>query len=97
MFALVIYVISRPSRYFGNTVPLMMALLLAPLYTTQVITSPLLWALPFLFTFIGGVFADALDAARKNPQQRRLMLTATSGLVVAQAAFCVGWLAVFTA
>jgi len=96
VFALVVYCISRPSRYFGNTVPLVIALLLLPIYTTQTVTLPLLWALPFLFTFIGGIFADVLDAARKNPQQRRLMLAATSGLVVAQAALCVGWLVVFT-
>jgi hypothetical protein len=96
VFALIVYCVSRPSRYFGNTVPLLIALLLMPIYTTQTVTSPLLWALPFLFTFIGGIFADVLDATRKKPQQRRLMLAATSGLVVAQAALCVGWLAVFT-
>lgn len=96
LFALVVYCVSRRSRYFGNTVPLAIALLLMPIYTTQTVTSPLLWALPFLFTFIGGIFADVLDATRKKPQQRRLMLAATSGLVVAQAALCVGWLAVFT-
>ena len=90
-----LYVAVRRSRYFGNTAPLLIVLAMAPLVTTQTVTAPWLWALPFLFTFIGGVFADVLDAARKNPQQRRLMLAATSGLVVAQAALCVGWLAVF--
>jgi hypothetical protein len=95
LFALVVYVIYKPSRYFGNTVPLVMALLLMPIYTTQVVTAPLLWALPFLFTFIGGVFADVLDASRKSPEKRRWMLIGTSGLVVAQATLCVGWLAVF--
>ena len=38
-----------------------MALLLFPLVTTQVVTQPWLWALPFLFTFLGGVFADVLE------------------------------------
>jgi hypothetical protein len=95
LFALAVYAIYKPSRYFGNTVPLVIALLLMPIYTTQTVTAPLLWALPFLFTFIGGVFADVLDASRKTPEKRRWMLIATSGLVVAQATLSVGWLAVF--
>jgi hypothetical protein len=93
--ALGIYIASRPSRYFGNTLPLAMALILAPLYATQTTTSPWLWALPFLFTFIGGVFADALDAGRQKPERRRLMLIVTSALVLAQATLCVGWLVSF--
>jgi hypothetical protein len=95
LIALGIYVASRPSRYFGNTLPLVMMLVLAPLYATQTTTSAWLWALPFLFTFIGGVFADALDASHHTPQRRRQMLILTSGLVVAQATLCVGWLVKF--
>ena len=60
--ALVIYATSRRSRYFaGQHVALAMLLALLPLYTTQVFSAPWFWALPFLFTFIGGVFADALQ------------------------------------
>jgi hypothetical protein len=59
--ALLLYPGSRRSRYFGNTAPLLIALLLLPLVTTQVQTRPWLWALPFLFTFLGGVWADALE------------------------------------
>jgi hypothetical protein len=59
--ALLLYPSSRRSRYFGNTVPFLLALLLLPLVTTQVVTRPWLWALPFLFTFLGGVWADALE------------------------------------
>jgi len=44
-----------------NTPPLLMVLALATLITTQTVTDPWLGALPFLFTFIGGVFADALE------------------------------------
>jgi hypothetical protein len=95
LIALGIYLASKPSRYFGNTSPLLIALVLAPLYTTQTFTAPWLWALPFLFTFIGGTFADALDATRRSPQRHRLMLILTSGLVVAQAALCIGWLTTF--
>ena len=43
------------------------------LMTTQV-TAPWLWALPFLFTFIGGVFADALET-----RQRKMFLALTGG------------------
>jgi hypothetical protein len=59
--AVLLYPSSRRCRYFGNTVPLLLALLLLPLVTTQVVTRPWLWALPFLFTFMGGVWADALE------------------------------------
>jgi hypothetical protein len=88
--AMVVYVTSRRSRYFGNTVPLLIALALVPLYTTQVITAPWLWALPFLFTFIGGVFADVFET-----RQRRVFLLLAGGVVVTQAALCwstlAGW------
>jgi hypothetical protein len=47
------------------------------LIATQVFTAPWLWALPFLLTFLGGVFADALET-----RQRKLFL-ATAGLLVA--------------
>ncbi len=81
--ALVIYLTARRSRYFGNTTPLLMVLLLVPLYTTQVFSAPWLWALPFLFTFIGGVFADVLES-----RQRRVFLLLTGATVVAQAVLC---------
>ena len=87
LIALGIYAASRRSRYFGNTAPLLMVLALMFLYTTQTFTAPWLWALPFLFTFIGGVFADALESRR-----RRLMLMVSSALVVAQAMLCAGTL-----
>ena len=81
--SLVLFVAVRRSRYFGNTVPLVMVLLLTALYTTQVVTAPWLWALPFLFTFIGGVFADALETP-----QRKMFLLLSGAVVVAQAALC---------
>jgi len=83
LVALVVYATSRRSRYFGNTAPLLMLLVLAPLYTTQVISAPWLWALPFLFTFIGGVFADVLES-----RQRKLFLVLSATIVLTQAALC---------
>jgi hypothetical protein len=81
--ALVVYFGSRRSRYFGNTAPLLMTLVLAPLYSTQVVSAPWVWALPFLFTFIGGVFADIFES-----RQRKLFLLLAAGVLVTQAALC---------
>ena len=78
--ALGLYVGYRRSRYFGNTAPLLMVLGLLFLVTTQVRTDPVIWALPFLFTFIAGVFADALE----TPQRKWYL--ATVGLLVAMEA-----------
>jgi hypothetical protein len=76
------------SRYFGNTAPLLCAMLLMVLVTTGVPGSPLLWALPFLLTFVGGVFADAFDTPR-----RKIALAAAGSIVATQVIFCVGSLA----
>jgi hypothetical protein len=89
--ALVGYLSSRKSRYFGNTAPLLMVLGLVFLYSTQVVSAPWVWALPFLFTFVGGVFADLFES-----RQRRLFLLLAAGVVVTQAALCWGSLAGLT-
>jgi hypothetical protein len=82
--ALLLYLTVRRSRYFGNTAPLLMTLALATLITTQAFTAPWLWALPFLFTFIGGVFADALET-----RYRKLFLLLSGAILFAQAMVCV--------
>ena len=71
----------RRSRYFGNTAPLLVAACLLPLVTTQVSTQPVLWALPFLLTFVGGVFADAFET-----KARRQYLLLACGAIAAQVA-----------
>jgi hypothetical protein len=95
--AAVVYVGSRRSRYFGNTAPLLMLLTLMFVYTTQVVSAPWVWALPFLFTFVGGVFADALDHPTEqmrsagtpiSTRQRKMFLGLTVAIVVTQAALC---------
>ncbi len=73
----------RRSRYFGNSVPLVMYFVIAFLETTQVRSAPWFWALPFLFTFVGGVFADALET-----KQRKLYLALASMVLVTQAIVC---------
>jgi hypothetical protein len=81
--SLLLYATNRRSRYFGNTTPLLMLLSVVAIRTTQTLTFPWLWALPFLFTFIGGVFADALET-----RQRRLFLGFTAALLVTQVLLC---------
>lgn len=82
--ALVFYLAQRRSRYFGNTTPLLCALLLMLLVTTGADGVPWLWVLPFLLTFVGGVFADAYEGPRGR------LTAGVAGVIVAvQAAFCV--------
>ena len=78
--AAALYVTTRRSRYFGNTAPLLIALCLLPLVTTGVYGQPWLWALPFLLTFIGGVFADALET-----RHGKIFRWAVAAMVVLQA------------
>lgn len=66
--ALIVYAWWRRARYFGNTAPLLMGLLLFIL----VIATPhypgfgfALIALPFLFVFIAGVAADLLETSAR--------------------------------
>lgn len=82
--SLVLYIFHRHSRYFGNTTPLAVALLLLVLETTGIHSEPWIWALPFLLTFTGGVFADVLES-----RQRRIFLWLTGVILVTQAALSV--------
>lgn len=77
--AAALYIFHRRSRYFGNTTPLIVALILLLLETAGVRSEPWLWALPFLLTFTGGVFADMLESRR-----RRMFLWLAAVLAVTQ-------------
>jgi hypothetical protein len=81
--AALLYLITPRSRYFGNTAPLLCALLLLPLVTTGVFGEPRLWALPFLLAFVGGVFADVLET-----RHRGLYLWLAGAILVLQATLC---------
>lgn len=83
MVSLVLWLGLRRSRYFGNTVPLVLAGAVASVMTTQVATSAWLWALPFLLTFTGGVFADVLET-----KYRRMFLGLSGGVLAVQALAC---------
>ncbi len=61
--AVALFLLHRRSRYFGNTTPLIVAVILLSLETTGVRAEPWIWALPFVLTFTGGVFADVLEIA----------------------------------
>ena len=82
--ALVLYLGVRKSWYFGNTAPLLCAAILIVLVMTGAQGSPWLWALPFLLTFVGGVFADAYEGPRG-----RLAIGAAGAILLLQAVFCV--------
>ena len=82
--AAILYLGVPRSRYFGNTAPLLCALVLLPLVMTGSPGTPWLWALPFLLTFIGGVFADAYEGPRP-----RLALAAGAAVALLQAVFCI--------
>jgi len=82
--AALLYLALRRARYFGNTVPLLCFLFLVTLITTGVNSTPWLWSLAFLFTFIAGVLADAYDSRR-----RKIALAAAGAIVLLQAVFCI--------
>ncbi len=82
--AALLYLALRRSRYFGNSTPLLCFLAIVPLITPGVRSAPWLWALPFLLTFIGGVFADAYESPRRN-----LALAAAGAVLLLQAVFCI--------
>ena len=81
--AALFYVALRRARYFGNTAPLLCALILFALVMTGAPGSPWLWALPFLLTFVGGVFADTYEGPRA-----RLALASAGVIVALQIVLC---------
>ncbi len=85
--ALGLYLAMRRSRYFGNTAPLLVSVLLFVMITTGVQSEMWLWALPFLLAFVGGVYADILET-----RYRRWFLWITGAVLVAQAALCIAGL-----
>jgi hypothetical protein len=82
--AFILYLASRRSRYYGNTTPLFCAFVLLVLVMTGAPGSPWLWSLPFLLTFLGGVFADAYESPHG-----RLALGAAGAIVLLQAVLCI--------
>lgn len=84
LIALIGYAGLRRARYFGNTTPLALSALLVLLAVTHVTPAAWLWTLPFLFTFLGGVFADLFEAPR-----RKVFYCLAAVLLLAQAALSI--------
>jgi hypothetical protein len=81
--ALVTFILLRRSRYFGNSAPLLMALL----FLAQRVASPhdrdsvfALIGVVFLFVFVAGILADLLET-----QARELTAAVLTGLIAANA------------
>jgi hypothetical protein len=85
--AVVSYGVWRRTRYFGNTAPLLMAVLFLVLGMAHPHSGGagfLLAAVPFVFVFVSGVLADLMETSH------RLLVTAcVLGLLVAYAAWSV--------
>jgi hypothetical protein len=79
----------KRTRYFGNAAPLVIfAVLLGVALLTPLATLASVWCLPFLFIFIGGIFADLLET-----KYRKWVIAALVVLMAEQAWFC-GWMLV---
>ncbi len=94
--ALLGFLRSPRSRYFGNALPLMISgvLFLMSLATPYYLSIKyLLWALPFLYLFGAGVFADLLE----EPQSRRWARRVVLGALGLNATTCLGYLALSAA
>jgi hypothetical protein len=60
------YIAWRRTRYFGNTSPLLVAAGLVYLALITPMTGvSAVWALPFIFVFVGGIWADLLETRAK--------------------------------
>jgi hypothetical protein len=84
---LITYIAWKRTRYFGNTAPLIAGFVLHLIGHDD--AQAAIWALPFVFTFIGGIFADLLET-----RGRRLVSWALLGSGAVYAALAVT--AVFT-
>lgn len=65
--ALATYLGWKRARYFGNWAPLLVAALVPFVAVSWRATEPLIWTLPFLFTFVGGIFADLFESNLRKP------------------------------
>ena len=78
---IVVYLLWKRTRYFGNTAPLLVGLVL-PLWPARVpATETFIWTLPFIFVFIGGIYADLLEPAFFAGRFRKLVTTTVFFLV----------------
>ena len=81
--SLILWAGVKRSRYFGNTAPLVLAAIVSTVLPTQVVGAAWLWAIPFGLTFVGGVFADAMET-----KYRTMFLALAGCLLLVQAGVC---------
>jgi hypothetical protein len=89
--ALATYTVWPRTRYFGNTAPLLLAVLFVVLgmaHPHEAGTGFLLGAIPFLFIFVSGVLADLMET-----RYRPLVTAGVLGLLLAYAVWSVSQLA----
>ena len=83
--AVLVFVLWKRTRYFGNAAPLIVALFL-PWWPGRFLPgASVIWALPFAFTFVGGIYSDLLERGFFQGQFRRLV-TATAVVLVGASA-----------
>ena len=84
VIALATFAAWKRTRYFGNTAPLLIfAMVLYVGLVTPLALFASVWCLPFLFIFIGGIFADLLET-----KYRPWALAGLAVMLVEQAWFC---------
>ncbi len=82
--AILVFCLWRRTRYFGNTAPLIAALLL-PWWPGQFSLGSALRALPFALVFVGGIYADLLEPQFFRSRFYRLVASTAFVLVGASA------------
>src|SRR6185437_8290043 len=91
--ALVVFLVWTRTHYFGNFAPLLIALLL-PWWPGRFLPgASAIWALPFAFAFIGGIYADLLEPGFFTGRFRPLVVTTAFMLVGASAVLSLALLA----
>ena len=84
VIALATFAAWKRTRYFGNTAPLLIfATVLYVGLVTPLALFASVWCLPFLFIFIGGIFADLLET-----KYRSWALAALAVMLAEQVWFC---------
>ena len=78
--ALAVFFAWKRARYFGNWAPLAAAVALPWFTASWTALEPLVWTLPFLFVFIGGIFADLFET-----RLRRQAIAAAAILIAVNA------------
>lgn len=81
----VVFLLWKRARYFGNAAPLIVALLLPWWPGRFALGSSPVWALPFAFVLIGGIYADLLEPGFFRGRFRKLVAATACVLVGASA------------